>query len=125
MRINVLVISNYRFCICSKSSPPKPVIYYDFCIKCLPLSLKKKIEKKTERDTHYEYFRCMECFWFFVNILWRHVLVSRRKMRWKFLLSVYYISKTQRQPFFSAKFMWHFCPVWIPHDVSLYRMKNI
>ena len=44
---------------------------------------------KILRDTDYEYFRCMECFWFFVNILWRHVLVSRRKMRWKFLFSVY------------------------------------
>ena len=49
MRINVLFISNYRFCICFKSSPPKPAIYYDFYIKCLPVSLKKKqIEKITE-----------------------------------------------------------------------------
>ena len=21
--------------------------------------------------------------------------------------------------------MWHFCTIWIPNDVSLYRMKNI
>ena len=50
MRINVLVISNYIFSICFKSSPPEPVDYYDFCTKCLPLSLKKKrkIEKINE-----------------------------------------------------------------------------
>ena len=49
MRISVLVISNQRFCICFKSSPTKPVIYYYFCIKCLPLSLKKKKDRKNKR----------------------------------------------------------------------------
>ena len=55
MRINVLVTSNYRFSICFKSSPPKPVIYYDFCIKCLPLSLKKK-KKDRKNKRKYDVF---------------------------------------------------------------------
>ena len=58
------------------------------CINKMSASKRKKkvnyTTLKVLRDTHYEYFRCMECFWFFVNILWRHVLVSRRKMRWNF-----------------------------------------
>ena len=76
------------------------------------------------RDVHYECFRYMECFGFFMNILWRYVLVCKRRMCWKFLLPVYQISKTQSQTFFSAKFLSHFSPIWTPND-SLYRMKNM
>ena len=42
MRINLLVISNNRFCICFKSSPPKPVIYFDSCLKMSSLVVTKK-----------------------------------------------------------------------------------
>ena len=121
-----------QFCPTLDKQEKRYDIYSSIGYRCINKMSASKRKKKVNyttlkvlRDTHYEYFRCMECFWFFVNILWRHVLVSRRKMRRKFLFSVYQISKRQRQPFFSAKFMWHFCPVWIPHDVSLYRMKNI
>ena len=67
-------------------------IGYRCIYKMSASKVKKKvgyITLKVLRDTHYKYFRCMECFGFFVNILWRHVLVSRRKMHWKFLFSVY------------------------------------
>ena len=67
-------------------------IGYRCIYKMSASKVKKKVGYRTLkvlRDTHYEYFRCMECFGFFVNILWRHVLVSRRKMHWKFLFSVY------------------------------------
>ena len=67
-------------------------IGYRCIYKISASEVKKKvgyITLKVLRDTHHEYFRCMECFGFFVNILWRHVLVSRRKMHWKFLFSVY------------------------------------
>ena len=64
------------------------------------------------RDVQYECFRYMECFGFFVNILWRYVLVCKRRMCWKFLLPVYQINKTQSQTSFSAKFMSQFSPIW-------------
>ena len=67
-------------------------IGYRCVYKMSASKVKKKvgyITLKVLRDTHYEYFRRMECFGFFVNILWRRILVSRRKMHWKFLFSVY------------------------------------
>ena len=90
---------------------------------------KKKISYVTLeviRNTHYEYFRCGECFGFFVNVLWRHVFVSNRRKRWKFLFSGNWISKTQSQTLFGAKFIPYFCPIWTPNDVSFYYwMRNI
>ena len=67
-----------------------------------------------------------ECFGFFVNVLRRHVFVFKRRKRWKFLFSVNWISKTQSQTLFGAKFIPYFCPIWTPNDVSFYYwMRNI
>ena len=104
-------------------------IYIYIYIYIFNVGFKKKISYITLeviRDTHYEYFRCGECFGFFVNILWRHVFVSKRRKRWKFLFSGNWISKTQSQTLFGAKFIPYFCPIWTPNDVSFYYwMRNI
>ena len=53
------------------------IYIYTYIYLHINVGFKKKkkigyITLEVIRDPHNEYFRCEECFGFFVNVLWRH-----------------------------------------------------
>ena len=99
------------------------IYIYIYNIYLMSASKRKKNISYITLEVIREYW---ECFGFFVNVLRRHVFVSKRRERWKFLFSVNWISITQSQTLFGAKFIPYFCPIWTPDDVSFYYwMRNI